>query len=65
MSKVYVSSVHIKNYSAKNPRHPRHSRQLAYKENKSKYAHESALPYITWGLIWDTKKRRRRTIRKF
>ena len=56
MSKVYVSSVHIKKHSVKTPRHPRH---FTYKENKSKYAHESVLPYITWGLIQDTKKRER------
>ena len=35
-------------------------RQFAYKEIKSKYALKSALPYITWGLIWDHKKRGRR-----
>ena len=36
-------------------------RQFAYKEIKSKYALKLALPYITWGLIWDTKKRKERT----
>ena len=28
----------------------------------SKIAHRSALPYITWGLVWDLKKRKERTI---
>ena len=58
---VYVSSEHIKNYSTK----PLDARHFVYKEIKSKYAHKSALHYITWGLNWDIKNRKRRTIRKF
>ena len=40
-------------------------RQFAYKEIKSKYALKLALPYITWGLIWDVKKKKERTTRTF
>ena len=51
MSKVYyVRSVHIKNYSA-NPL------DISYKEISSNYAQQRALPYITWGLIWDIQKK--------
>ena len=45
MSKVYVSSVHTKIYSAKIPR------QFTYKENKSKVTHSSTLVYITIPLV--------------
>ena len=53
MSKVYVSSVHIKKYSVKT------NRQFTYQETSSSYAHCSALVYITWGLIWDFRKEER------
>ena len=45
--RYYVSSVHIKNYSA-NPL------DISYKEISSKYAQQWALPYITplWGTLW-------------
>ena len=45
----YVSSVHIKNYSA-NPL------DISYKEISSNYAQQLTLPYITWGLVQDIKK---------
>ena len=49
---------------SKTPRH-NSKRQFAYKEIKSKYALKLALPHITWGLIWDTKKREERTTKTF
>ena len=64
MSEVYVSSVHIKIIVQK-PLDTLNIRYFAYKEIKSKYAHKSAVPYITWGLIQDTKKGKERTTRIF
>ena len=31
----------------------------------SKITHKLTLSYITWGLIWDAKKRRKRNIKNF